>query len=270
MNKRTATTNRLTLVIRASLLALAAACTTSQAYETYSDGCVNCHGDFRGPTSTKHPATVFPGGKNHDMHNGSSSMNTACDLCHTGSNHTPVYIGSSNGTVNNTGLGCTGCHVTEGLREHHNNNGVTECYECHPRVASVAENVSPPYYGTADTKVKNPGNTVLAANTNENWSVGDFLGLDNDGNNLYDAADFAITPYRILGTTKEGNSVRVTWQTAGGRKDAMQASGVVNGSYSNVSSTLTIPGVGVVTTNYLDVGALTSRAKRLYRVTNVP
>ena len=54
--------------------------------------------------------------------------------------------------------------------------------------------MSPPYYGTAYTKARNPGNTVLAANTNENWSVGDFLGTDNDGNNLYDLADYDIGP----------------------------------------------------------------------------
>jgi hypothetical protein len=161
--------------------------------------------------------------------------------------------------------------VGAGLRKHHNINGVTECYDCHDSSeTSVPENVSPPYYGTVDTRVQNPGNTVLAANTNENWSVGDFLGLDNDGNNLYDAADFAINPYRILGATKEGNNFRVTWQTAGGRKDTMLASGAVNGSYSNLSSTITIPGLGVVTTNYLDVGAVTNKPGKFYRVTNVP
>ncbi len=199
-------------------------------------------------------------------------MATACNLCHTRMpTDTPVYIGSSTGTANTAGLGCVGCHVGSGLRKHHQANSVSECYDCHdPNETAPAENVNPPYYGSVDTKVNNPGNTVLAANTNENWSVGDFLGVDNDGNNLYDAADFAITPYRVLSIKTEGNNVRVTWQTAGGRKDAMQASGVVNGSYSNVSSTLTIPGIGVVTTNYLDVGTLASQPKRFYRVTNVP
>jgi hypothetical protein len=276
MIKRTSTTaNRLTLTIGAGLLALALTSNTGQAYETYSAGCNNCHGDFRGPTSTKVPPTVFPSSQNHEMHRASGSMATACDLCHTGNNSTrkPVYIGSSNGTTNNSGLGCTGCHVASGLREHHNNHGVTECYtDCHHAYEPPpAENVSPPYYGTADTKVRNPGNTVLAANTNENWSVGDFLGLDNDGNGLYDVADFAIGGrYRILSATKEGNNVRVTWQTAGGRKDALQGCGVVNGVYSNIRSTISNPVVGVATTNYLDVGTLTSRSKRFYRVVNVP
>ena len=243
-------------------------CQTSLAYTNYT-GCSSCHGDFRGATSTK--GTVFPGGRNHDMHRASTSMATACELCHSGNDRTPVFIGFSDGTTNNPGLGCTGCHVGVGLRAHHSANGVTECYDCHDPEPAPPETVKPPYYGTADTRVNNPGNEVQVANTNENWSVGDFIGLDNDGNNLYDVADFAIGGrYRILSTAKEGNNVRVTWQTAGGRKDAIQASGVVNGVYSNISSTISNPVVGVVTTNYLDVGAATSRASRFYRVVNVP
>jgi hypothetical protein len=256
-------------MIGASLLALGADCNTSLAYDTYSAGCkaTGCHGDFRGPTSPK--GTVFPSSQNHEMHRASGSMATACNLCHTGSSRTPVYTGSSNGTANNPGLGCSGCHVGPGLREHHFNNGVTECYDCHTYETPDPENVSPPYYGTADTKVKNPGNTVRAANTNENWSVGDFLGLDNDGNNLYDAADFAVSPYRILSATKEGKNVRITWLTAGGRKDVVQASAKAGGSYSNLSSALSIPGTGVVTTNYLELNGATN-ASRFYRLKYTP
>jgi hypothetical protein len=125
--------------------------------------------------------------------------------------------------------------------------------------------VKPPYYDTADTKVKNPGNEVQAANTNENWSVGDFFGLDNDGNNLYDLADYAIGPFRLLSAEREGDDLRVTWMTAGGRTNRVQSSGVVTGSYSNVGSAVVIPGVGVVTTNFLDRGAAGGAAV-FYRV----
>jgi hypothetical protein len=149
------------------------------------------------------------------------------------------------------------------------NNGITVCFDCHVPETSPPENVNPPYYGTVDTKARNPGNTVRAANTNENWSVGDFLGLDNDGNNLYDLADFAIGSYRLLSVNREGNNIRVTWQTAGGRRDAVQASAAVGGSYSNVSPALTIPGVGVVTTNFVEVGGATN-AMRFYRLKYVP
>lgn len=244
------------------LLLACFACNTSHAYTNYT-GCSSCHGDFRGGTSTK--GTVFPGGKNHDMHRASTSMGTACDLCHSGSSRTPVYIGFSAGTANNRGVGCSGCHVGAGLRAHHNANGVTVCYDCHLPEASDPETVKPPYYGTADTKVDNPGNTVLATNINENWSVGDFLGLDNDGNNLYDLADYAVGPYRIVSLKREGNNMRVTWLTAGGRTNRVQAAGAVTGSYTNLGAAVGIPGVGLVTTNYLHVGGATNTG-RFYRL----
>ena len=274
MNKQTsATTNRLTLMIGASLLALAAACNTSQAYERYNSGCQTCHGAFTDSTSPQ--GTVFPSGDKHRMHRNSANMGTACDLCHRSDDNDNPFIKSSNGIGTVPGLGCTGCHVGSGLRKHHATTGTLACYSggagCHGTGPETppAENVSPPYYGTAYTKANNPGNTVQAANTNENWSVGDFIGLDNDGNNLYDAADFAITPYQILRAAKEGNNVRITWLTAGGRTDAVQASVNVAGSYSNVSSALAIPGVGVVTTNYLDVNGATN-SSRFYRLRFMP
>jgi hypothetical protein len=240
---------------------------TGQAYSTYGGGssgsCVDCHGDFRGSTSPQ--GTVFPSSQNHEMHRASTSMATACNLCHTGSSRTPVYISTSNGTANNTGLGCSGCHVGAGLRAHHVNNGVIVCLDCHDPETSVPENVKPPYYGTADTKVKNPGNTARVANTNENWSVGDFLGLDNDGNNLYDLADYAIGPYRLLGAVPEGNNFRITWLTAGGRANTLQAAPTPTGPFSNISSAINIPGVGLVTTNYVEVGGA-NRGARFYRL----
>lgn len=239
--------------------------TSSLAYEDYG-GCASCHGDFRGSTSTK--GTIFPNNNNHDMHRNSSNMGTACNLCHFGSDRVPTFIGKSNGTSNNSGLGCTGCHVSAGLRAHHVNNGVTECLDCHDAEVAPPENVKPPYYGTPDTKANNPGNTVQVANTNENWSVGDFLGLDNDGNNLYDLADYAIGPYRILSISPEGNNVRVTWLTAGGRTNTVQAAAAVSATYSDLGASVVIPGVGLVTTNFLDVGGATNLA-RFYRMKSV-
>jgi hypothetical protein len=263
---------RLAWMVGASLLALVVARNTSQAYDTYSGGsdggCIDCHGDFRGSTSPK--GTIFPSGQNHEMHRASTSMATACALCHSSPSRTPVFTGSSDGTANNLGLGCSGCHVGPGLRKHHVINGTTICYPCHdPSETSDPENVKPPYYGTVDTKVKNPGNTDRVANTNENWSVGDFLGLDNDGNNLYDAADFAITPYLLFSPAREGNNVRITWITAGGRRDTLQVSDHVNGTYTNLSPALSIPGTGRVTTNYVQVnGAM--NATRFYRLYYTP
>lgn len=253
---------RTALLAITSLLLAVLGNNSSQAYEDYG-GCASCHGDFRGPTSTK--GTVFPGNNNHDMHRNAASMATQCNLCHSGSTRVPTFIGTSTGTVNNPGMGCSGCHEPAGLRKHHKVNG-TDCYDCHdPLETPQTENAIPPYYGTADTKVKNPANTVLTANTNENWSVGDFLGLDNDGNNLYDLADYAVGPYQLLGATREGNNLRLTWLTAGGRTNTVQAAGAVAGTYTNLSSALPIPGVGLVTTNYLDIGGATNTT-RFYRL----
>lgn len=205
----------------------------------------------------------------HRARNTTTNMNIGCNLCHIGTSRTPVYIGSSNGTNSTPGLGCTGCHVGPGLRKHHEINGVTGCYaDCHHNSSEVAapESANPPYYGTADTRVRNPGNTLLTAYTNENWSVGDFLGTDNDGNNLYDLADYAIGPReRILSASRVGNDLRVTWQTAGGRTNRVQAAGAVTGTYTNLSPALRISGVGLVTTNYLEVGGATKKV-RSYRV----
>jgi hypothetical protein len=119
-----------------------------------------------------------------------------------------------------------------------------------------------------DTKAKNSGNTVQVANTNENWSVGDYMGLDNDGNNLYDLADYAVGSFRILSLNREGNNMRLTWLTAGGRTNTVQAASVVSGTYSNASPALRISGVGLVTTNYLDIGGATNAA-RFYRLKSI-
>lgn len=257
---------RTALLAITSLLLVAAGTTNSQAYEDYG-GCKDCHGDFRGPTSTK--GTVFPGNNNHDMHRNAANMATACNLCHTGDSTTrvPTFIKTSNGTANNAGLGCTGCHEPAGLRKHHKVNG-TDCYDCHdPLETPQPENTKPPYFGTVDTKAQNPGNTVLTGNTNENWSVGDFLGLDNDGNSLYDLADYAVGPYRLLSVDPEGNNLRVTWLTAGGRTNTVQAAGTVIGTYTNLSA-IAIPGVGLVTTNYLEMDGATNRM-RFYRLMSV-
>lgn len=165
--------------------------TQPRAFDRYQDGCNSgaCHGVFTDALSTK--GSVFPADNKHEMHRASSAMNTDCDLCHTSGDNRNPFIGSSNGTSSNPGLGCTGCHTGPGLRKHHENNGVTDCEGCHGAQAGGVESAVPTYYGTSDTNADNPCNPVAAANVNENWTIGDFEGLDNDGDNLYDGADSA-------------------------------------------------------------------------------
>jgi len=235
--------------------------------DTLSNNCFTCHGAFSGSTSPQ--GTVFPSDSKHEMHRDNASMGTDCSLCHTNRDDRNPFIGGSDGTANNPKLGCTGCHLAAGLRAHHARNGV-DCYECHdPAEKPALENVKPPYYGTIDTKANRPENLARVADTNENWSVGDFLGLDNDGNNLYDAADFACAPYRVLSAIREGSNVRVTWSTAGGRRDAVQASGNVVTNYSNLGTPITIPSTGIITTNYLHVGGATN-GTIFYRISYQP
>jgi len=161
--------------------------TDSHAYSRYNDGCQSCHGAFTGSTSPK--GTVFPSGNKHEMHRASTAMGTACNLCHTSSDGRNPFLGSSDGLTGITGRGCAGCHNGNGLRAHHAANGVTVCSGCHSAGTMPSENTAPPYYGTTGTKANNACNPVAQANINENWSIGDFKGLDNDGDNLYDSND---------------------------------------------------------------------------------
>ncbi len=262
----------LRLALAAGLLCLAAL-EPARAYPRYRDpatgggNCSDCHGAFTDSTSPK--GTVFPSNSKHEMHRASTSMATACNLCHSSSDNRNPFTYTSAGTASNPGLGCSGCHDGAGLRAHHAANGITVCADCHLPETPSPENVKPPYYGTPDTRADHPENLVRAANTNENWSSGDFIGLDNDGNNLYDAADFSCAPYQLLSAVPEGKNVRVTWQTAGGRRDALQAAASLTGPYTNVGTPLAIAGVGIVTTNLLDVSA-SGATRRFYRISYQP
>ena len=200
------------------------------------------------------------------MHRSSSYMDTECELCHRSDDNENPYIGSSDGIGGVPGLGCTGCHVASGLWAHHVVNGVNCTTSCHDSETPPAESVSPPYYGTAYTKANNPCNDVYASNTNENWSIGDYIGVDNDGDNLFDQADFDCGPsYLLLSVAPEGADLRVRWETVGGRVDAVQASADVGGGYSDVSVFITNSGVGVMTNEFLEVGGATNDA-RFYRI----
>jgi len=163
------------------------------AHERYT-GCRECHGSFFDGTSPQ--GTIFPGNNKHVMH--ANIMSAHCDLCHLDGDGWNPFIGLSNGTVHNPGVGCVGCHGRDygslfghsgvGLRAHHTINGVTECGTCHlTDLAPLPESVKPVYYGTPDTSVDDPCNA--APGHLENWSIGDTVGQDNGGDNLYDEND---------------------------------------------------------------------------------
>jgi hypothetical protein len=171
------------------------------AYNQYNDGCQSCHGAFTDPTSTK--GSTFPGNDKHTMHRASQYMNTACALCHHSTDGNNPFIGYSDGTANNIGRGCIGCHEPLGLRRHHSNSGVSECATCHDNDGTPPpESQSPPYYGTADTHAANSCNPTAQTNVNENWTINCCFGLDNDGDGLYDGAD----PDCAMATATPGES----------------------------------------------------------------
>lgn len=241
------------------ILALAAG--PADAYDRYknpateSGNCSTCHGDFTDNVSTK--GSVFPGGDKHQMHRSNSNMNADCDLCHAGGDQDNPWIGSSDGTATNPGLGCGGCHgrvedqghdgispgTGAGLRQHHMRSGVTECLICHSdsdpmSYTPVGEHVSPVYYGTVDTNVDNSCNPPGAGTgVNENWTIGDRIGDDQDGDLLEGVFDPDCRPgpaVSFSGTCPGVVNVVITGATPGGNVAAVQGTGL--GAFTNPSA----------------------------------
>ncbi len=212
--------------------------TDTHAYSAYTGGCnsTSCHGSFRDSTSPK--GTNFgAAGDKHEMHRNSSFMGTACGLCHT-INGDSGSMTTSRGETGVTGHGCTGCHDGAGLRQHHRVTGASQCSGCHASPETPpAENTNPPYYGTSATKANNACNPVATALLNENWTSGDFLGLDNDGDNLYDASDPNCVSV-VAGP--------MTVSPAGG----LTSSGTFGGPFSPSSQTYTLTNTGTASMNW--------------------
>ena len=100
------------------------------------------------------------------------------------------------------------------------------------------------------------------SNTNQ------FLAGINPTNNL--------SALRIVSVVPQSNDVVITWTTAGGRTNAVQAtSGDGNSGYSTNfvdinKAPIILPGSGDATTNCVDVGGATNAPSRYYRVRLVP
>jgi autotransporter-associated beta strand protein len=99
------------------------------------------------------------------------------------------------------------------------------------------------------------------SNTNQ------FLAGINPTNNL--------SALRIISVVPQSNNLVITWTTAGGYTNAVQAtSGDGSGGYStnfvDISAPIILPGNGDATTNYVDVGGATNVPSRYYRVRLFP
>lgn len=79
-----------------------------------------------------------------------------------------------------------------------------------------------------------------------------------------------ITPAepKILSLTREGSNLRLAWQGKGGSNYVVQAASALGGTntFTDLASPLALPGVGSITTNFLDLGILTNAPARFYRI----
>ena len=101
---------------------------------------------------------------------------------------------------------------------------------------------------------------------------------DNDGDGMSNLQESlagtdptnSASAFRITSVVRTDNDVLVTWATAGGHTNVVQAARDVSGSYSNVSPNIVLPGSGDVTANYLDAGGATNGTARFYRIRLLP
>ena len=187
------------IILLATLLSLASVSDVG-AYNRWGNGCTDCHSSFKDAASMK-PNNIWPDDK-HDVHR-RQMMTGLCGTCHVTDGDDPP-LNSSRGEPGLSGIGCMGCHGVDprpdipnntwwgaGLRSHHANsnvgldNGNLACIDCHDDDPSpLGENAVPAYYGGTNVNVFDPCNL----DGSENWTP-DGLGLDNDGDLVYDNAD---------------------------------------------------------------------------------
>jgi len=95
---------------------------------------------------------------------------------------------------------------------------------------------------------------------------------DGDGQNNY--AEFLArtdpttnaSVFKLISAAREGDGVRLVWQTHGGITNVVQSSATIGGSYADISPNLVIAADADVTTNYLDAGVITNGPARFYRI----
>ena len=185
----------------------------AEGYDKYSQNddntnCRECHGDFRSSNYIS-PVDGQEWGNLHNIHR-STMLSGDCDVCHIGGDEFPVFLNSSNGGDGFEPVGCVGCHGVDpapgdpnntwwgaGLRLHHANavvgpdsDGFT-CMTCHTDdPPPPPESMLPSYFFTPDafhpSKPDDPCNP--SPGFPENFA-GAVIGIDNDGDLLYDDAD---------------------------------------------------------------------------------
>jgi len=188
------------------VLWLGLASTENAAYPTYDTGCEGCHGIFEtGNYISKSDSQAW----GTDLMSGHMIrfIPGGCDVCHQSGPKGTVVLDNSTGEGGLAAIGCVGCHGRDegsgptgsGLRQHHWNSGITECGDasCHPDdsdpnlFTTVGENVLPEYYanpGVFSTTIpSDPCNRGPEYKEDILGMAG--VGLDNDGDGVYDESD---------------------------------------------------------------------------------
>jgi hypothetical protein len=174
--------------------------------------CALCHGDFQSAYTSLSDGQPWSSDL-MDVHS-SVMLNGDCDTCHGSGPKFPVLIGSSKGGTGLDPIGCAGCHgraadgtgtgsegFGAGLRQHHWDAGIQLCVNCHSdsnpaNFTPVDEDILPPYYSASDPShplIPSDSCNPLADGFPEDYE-GSTLGLDNDGDGLYDEADAIPCP----------------------------------------------------------------------------
>jgi hypothetical protein len=124
-------------------------------------------------------------------------------------------------------------------------------------------------FGSGDTSIDR---VRLRADGNAGtiWNF-DNLSIFYQGDSPFGAVDPTnSTAFRITVVGCESNDIRITWATVGGKTNFVQATSDLASNFTDISSAIAITGVGLTSTNYLDVGVLTNFPSRFYRIRLVP
>jgi T5SS/PEP-CTERM-associated repeat protein len=102
--------------------------------------------------------------------------------------------------------------------------------------------------------------------------------LDTDGDGMSNLQEYlsgtdptnSASAFRISSVAREGQDLRVTWQTGTGKTNALQSASGGGYNTNGFADIFIVTNTTVSVTNYLDVGAATNSSSQFYRVRLVP
>ncbi len=199
-------------------------------------GCGQCHTGFRDNNNYQSQAEGLAWGDSlHNAHLNNTTVGSSCDNCHGGagtSGRTTNLSSSANAADGVNAISCSGCHGRAedtvgnpntlgmgwgaGLRQHHTGAGAPPdgggltCVDCHADAnpaafTPVGENTMPAWYSSVTNDITgtplDPCNPAPGFPEDFSSDAPAFLGLDNDGDDAYDAADTNCLPPQDIDVT---------------------------------------------------------------------